>query len=363
MAGGPCRHMCVIPCAPLIGTMQRHNALLAAALLATATHAQSIELNAGMNVPQIGNSFTYNTAAYVPPGPAGEALTFDFSGLTATGTVTWNWFDPSEYSNAAAFPTATIAGSNGMDTMFYRTTASGFERVGEWQNWLGVYNVEVPLTDGPLTLELPLTHEGDWSDAISAQFEIDGGGTTVRTGTITGVADAYGWLQLPTGDPVPVLRVYTRLNETNTINSFIPITVTHKRHEYAYYAMWLGTPVLRTISDSLTSSLNVNQYSSSTEWLGEAALSVAAAQGDAFHLQLFPNPANDRVELVHTDAHAATRLQLFDATGKVVLSRELGTTAGQRRTIDVQGLAPGLYTVQLTDAKGARSVKRLVIDR
>lgn len=342
---------------------KRYAALLPALIGTMLATAQGIDLNAGTNLPVIGGSFTYHTAPYAAPPAGGQGVNFDHSTVAATGSVTWNWFSPSVYSNAAAFPTATIAGGNGADTMFYRTTAQGFERVGERQNLLGTYNVELALTDGPLMLKLPLTYGDTWTDAISSNFSIEGG-TGVRTGTITGTADGYGWLLLPTGEPIPVLRVYTYLQETNNVSNVLPfpITITHKRHEHAYYGMWLGSPVLRVISDSLTSSVGVNQFTSSTEWLGEEALSVAMPGTGDRSFELFPNPATQQVDILFQQSGRSDRLTVFDATGALVLTRQAGRMGdAQRLVLDVSAWSPGVYTVMVDQEHGGRSVKRLVV--
>ncbi|MCB9166908.1 MAG: T9SS type A sorting domain-containing protein [Flavobacteriales bacterium] len=73
-------------------------------------------------------------------------------------------------------------------------------------------------------------------------------------------------------------------------------------------------------------------------------------------LLLYPSPCADRVHLDAAADLAGTALEVLDATGRTVLTRTLRTG---ENTIDVSGLAPGLYTGAAT-TRGARLVGRLV---
>lgn len=80
-------------------------------------------------------------------------------------------------------------------------------------------------------------------------------------------------------------------------------------------------------------------------------------------LKLFPNPATDRVT-VSMNLPEATQLtaRVHDLLGRNVLNRELGQLPGgtQQFDLDVAGLSPGVYSLQLTDGYAARSLKFVV---
>jgi hypothetical protein len=70
---------------------------------------------------------------------------------------------------------------------------------------------------------------------------------------------------------------------------------------------------------------------------------------------IFPNPANDVVVVVSSDA--VKLLTIYDATGRVVYSKQLN--AG-RNNIDVSDLANGAYRI-VADANAGRTIQTLVI--
>ena len=80
-------------------------------------------------------------------------------------------------------------------------------------------------------------------------------------------------------------------------------------------------------------------------------------------LMLAPNPASDAVR-VSAELAGAERAELVltDATGRIVLRREAGLTAGTlTETLDLTGLPAGLYTVEVRTAEG-RWRERLVVN-
>lgn len=75
-------------------------------------------------------------------------------------------------------------------------------------------------------------------------------------------------------------------------------------------------------------------------------------------LQLFPNPAEHDVLVVHQALGERSDLRVFDAVGRTI---QLPLLSGiGSATLDVSGLLPGSYVVQL-QADGKRYVQRLVV--
>ena len=72
---------------------------------------------------------------------------------------------------------------------------------------------------------------------------------------------------------------------------------------------------------------------------------------------LYPNPTSGQVQIVLEDAIAPAELSLTDATGRTILLR---TLQGERATVDLGGLQPGMYLVHL-HRKGHSTTSRLVI--
>lgn len=88
--------------------------------------------------------------------------------------------------------------------------------------------------------------------------------------------------------------------------------------------------------------------------LGATAAATQAPQ--AVPMGFYPNPATDYVRL--PGLAVGTRVQLLDALGRV--AREATTSAAAQ--LSVLGLAPGLYTLRATDARGQQFSARLAVE-
>jgi hypothetical protein len=307
-------------------------------------------LTATGNLPAIGQVFPYHKAAYAAPPAAGSGMTYNYAGLVETGVTAWQWIDPAVYSNPSAFPTATLAATNGIDTLFFNVTANGLERVGERQSIVG-FDAEVPFTDASLNLKLPLSYGQTWNDNIAGNFMVDTSPGT-RSGTISGNADGGGLLTIPGGGPaVEVVRVYTYTQEVNTLTQvpiFGTVTVIHKRAQYDHYASFMKTPILRVYTDSLSSSIGLTQNTSGIEWLDTAFVGLAE-RANRHALEVFPNPAGDQVNIrLDMPANGRMMLELCDATGRVVLSRR-AIPGVQQQVLDLAAITPGAYVLNLRE--------------
>jgi hypothetical protein len=81
-------------------------------------------------------------------------------------------------------------------------------------------------------------------------------------------------------------------------------------------------------------------------------------------VDLAPNPASGSVEVIYGVAGGSVMsLEVVDMAGKVVLKKDRTTmvTGIQREVLDLSGIAKGIYSVLVTDDKGATGVKRLVV--
>ena len=87
---------------------------------------------------------------------------------------------------------------------------------------------------------------------------------------------------------------------------------------------------------------------------GENCLSATTAP-DAVEVNLYPNPAHERVQIrVAEDVVVTVR----DATGR--LKHRLDMRSGQEHSLDISSWAPGVYTVELPGEHGRRIEKLIV---
>ncbi|WP_394368720.1 DUF7619 domain-containing protein [Hymenobacter jeongseonensis] len=95
-----------------------------------------------------------------------------------------------------------------------------------------------------------------------------------------------------------------------------------------------------------------------TVFLATAALD----HHDAAAWSAYPNPATDAITVVTELATAGSvRLELLDALGRLVRQQTLKAPAGAlRQTLDLHGLAPGLYVLRITPPTGPASSSQVV---
>lgn len=348
--------------------LDRYPALFLAFAAALAATAQPTLVAPG-NVPAPGNGFTVHRGAYVatPAGGAGEV--FNYSTLSSASTLTYQWRSPGDLPNGGVFPGAQFALVNGgADTIFYKATANGLERVGDTQT-IDAMGTNYPListySNSMLDLKLPLSFGDTWTDLFQGSFVVQDGSseTSNRNGAVTGEADAWGWVVLPGGvDTVEVLRVRTRVTEVIPLTTGLgQLNVQHMHNQVAYYPLWGKFPVLRSVSDTLSvaTPFPITITASYTEWLDGAFVGVAEHAADAFKAQVFPNPATDQAKLVFANnAMTPVQVRVVNAQGAVVKETR---TAGRTLDMDVKDLENGIYGVVLSNDQGQRSTVRMVV--
>ena len=324
-------------------------AFIGAPLLAQPT------IEASENQPEIGDDITVNTGAYTSAGAAGNDQTYDFSGLTSTGTRTWTYIDPAVYPDAGTlFPTANIAMTDGAtDTTFFAMSGAALTVVGEDAALLG-FGYTAPITQGPDHIRWPASLGTNWSGPISATFDIDGVGTFTRSGSYTAAVDGAGTLILPGGTSMAVIRV--RFTSTE-VNAGTLVTVTRKKEIYSYHTRFKAHPVVRIIADSLSSNIGPSLNTLVTEWLD--VTEVGIGETDALNIDLAPNPAKELVVL--TTERPVVAVELRDAAGRLVPTSS-ARIQGARVELGLAGLRPGFYLVQVTAADGGRATRRLVVE-
>ncbi len=77
--------------------------------------------------------------------------------------------------------------------------------------------------------------------------------------------------------------------------------------------------------------------------------------------QLFPNPANRRLNFNFGDGQKNIKISLFDATGKITLVKTYPEVI--TASMDLSGLLEGIYTVVVEDNNGNKKRKPLIIMR
>ena len=90
---------------------------------------------------------------------------------------------------------------------------------------------------------------------------------------------------------------------------------------------------------------------------GQPIVSVEEVPTTILQVQLFPNPASDRV-IVELSAGAIKQLELLDLTGRILMAYQgLGENRFQ---LDLQGMSPGIYLVNVRSTEGLARTMRVL---
>ena len=102
--------------------IMKHTSTLIAALAFTLQAAAQPVLTATTNAPVAGTVYTVAYGAYVAPGGAGAAQTWDLSTLVPDSTMDVSLVQPANTPHGAQFPGATVAEVSHAVTNYYSTS-------------------------------------------------------------------------------------------------------------------------------------------------------------------------------------------------------------------------------------------------
>lgn len=332
----------------------RYTAPAFALLLGLGAKAQP-NLTASADVPLNGDEFPmFSADNFLSEGAAGANVVYDYWNMLVpnTGLRNYRWFNASVSPNSSVVPSATLLSTDGgTDTLYWAVTANGLEQVGARTV---LYGGTINYTDAMLELKLPCTYGTTWTDPHSASYSISGFPVT-RTGTITGIADAYGTLTMPSAQQFQVLRVKVRRNLTDA-NAIV--TSVRRETVFNYYMEGSRTPKLRLQIDSVQVNGGAWAVTRRAEWNALPFTVGMDDIDDAAVFTAYPNPASGPITLT-APALAGSRVQLLDATGRLVESL---TLTGERLVIGTDALRAGVYNLVLTTPSGQRSAQRVVVE-
>lgn len=112
-----------------------------------------------------------------------------------------------------------------------------------------------------------------------------------------------------------------------------------------------------TGSKSAVVNFSSNAAGSQVSLHGTGGFFVSTPEHNACGLTVFPVPAHDRVTV--TGVKGGETVRLFDPLGRIATER-YGNSPG-RITLDLTGLAPGVYRLSVTDCQGNQRVQPVII--
>lgn len=313
------------------------------------------------------------------PGAGGANVAWDFSQLQDdTLAFTWEALSPVGSPFVDSFPNANLA--------FRSPVQAGLQENWIYYAWdasaetLNLHGSAAIITDSAsqdtfyyvltpnpkLVQTFPFQNGDSYTDSFDGRNTVSVSNFTLvqaRNGTITVEADGYGSLVTPAGTFQNVLRVKTTEQITDMYMGF-PTNQTITR--YTWYSADEKYLLLHMDSIVIQPTGGPTNFTESVFYRdGSPMVSNAEMQNaEQWRLEVFPNPVENGA------SHLQVRYQLDGMqAGKIVLRNMIGqelrsfkaASGVQVQQLDLQGISPGIYTVQLQ--QGDQTATRKVILR
>jgi hypothetical protein len=339
--------------------MQTNRTLIPAALLIVSSPAVAQTLTGATNNPQIGDSFVLQYSTPLSPGGAGTGQTWDFSAATVDSTETQYFVDPQGTPGFSTVPNADLA------------ITTDFASYGYWiandQVWAlaGSYSADEALgfayTDPATYIAYPCSYNSTWTDTYGFAFDADGLQVT-SSGSAAAEADGLGTLITPYGTVSNVLRIRQENEETTLITGIGELNV--ESTQYLYVKPGVRFP-LAIVSTSISTVFGIpGEPVNDMVWLDGSTVGLAEAVHHAIGVELYPNPAKDRITITYGASSSAVQVDVIDAAGHVVRTEQLSQQPIGINRVDLplNNVPAGIYLVRILADNGDQGVQRLVIE-
>lgn len=332
--------------------MKRSTTLSTLLVAASFTHAQPV-LTYAANAPVPGTAHTMHYGAYVSPGAAGANQTWNLSGLQTDSTNFIQLVQPNTTPHGASFPTATVSETGATATMYFRSAEDGMYLVGSDAD-LVIYN-----SDQARYLPLPCSYQTAWTDSFASVFDSDGFNIH-RRGQVTGIADGYGTVIMPSGSVPNVLRIHWHEETLDSSDFFTFLSVFDS---YIFIAPGRTQPLAQLVT---ASAIFMEQTITEThsQWVDELSTNVKEdPNGTTSDVDLYPVPASGLLNFTLPLAFSGTPLiTITNASGRKVRNLSGTKWNGRGGQVDVSGLTAGVYQLMAIDELGHRAARTFIVE-
>mgnify|MGYP000203294740 CR=1 FL=1 len=303
------------------------------AIVSAFTINAQVTLTKAANEPVIGdmNKITYYDSVSVVPKSTGTNQMWNFSGMTAQGSNTVTYVNPTSVSGNTLFPTATIAENEIGSTRyeFYRSAGSTYEYVGQLD---AVQTETLVFSNSGILRSYPISYGSVSTDSFVA-LQTSGSGTMSFSGTATISANGTGTVILPNGNVHPnclqVVETITLSVVSGTMN------VTGYFKNVFYYEAGRKFPIFE-YDYEVMGSIKFTAIANSDALLA-GVNEVATASPAA---TIYPNPTKSEL-FIRVSGETPQSLQVMDMAGRDVINQEFSNS------INVESLEQGLYILKL----------------
>lgn len=294
------------------------------------------------NDPVIGETVNYLSVAGTPDNSAtGANATFSNASLAFGGSSATVYSAPTA-SELSTFPGSTLKMTGSGNTIFYKQTASKLEITG-----LVTSDATLNLSSNNGTfISYPAAFGYAETDQAQGTFASTAASGLCR-GNINLSADASGTLILGSSTFTNVLRIKSvqtfNLHLPNDTNFIFPIgSITNT--SYSYYSSNRKFPLLTTIQTVVNvpfAGIN-NQTTDAAQALSAAVLSTGDVAVKKQGLKIYPNPAQDFIE-VKGEAGSYSTAKIYSLDGKLIKTSDL-----KSGKVQVSDLPPSSYFIEVS---------------
>lgn len=280
--------------------------------------------------PVIGTTFNYMRFTWDGnPGTAGANQTWDFSALSGQSSA-MAYIDPSTAPSGSSFGSANMCtNAAGQVYQFNNNSVSAQEIHGFYTaSGTTVYS------DPEKIMQFPCNYQTNWTDNLAGSIST---GFT-RSGTVTGEADAYGTLILPSGTYSNVLRIKV-IEDYDDLFQGNPVYATTNTI-YMFYIEGYHTPIL-----ALTHSNTAGQETFYGNYVDNPVLSAEEMEQE--ELSIYPNPVRNNLNFtVPQTIESNYSVQIFNMSGQQVYK-----VTNPVASFDMSNFDNGVYLVLLTNGE------------
>lgn len=295
------------------------------------------------------------------PGAAGDNIVWDFSSLSGGIKDSTIFADPTTFDSELhkLFPSANLASITTEGIFYFQISEDGLRH---YQTFLGGRDfVAYEFSPSLLIMDLPINKGNYYSGEAERIVPIDASTRMRITTAKKDTVDAWGILKTPTKD-YEVLRLisyitYTTYTEVKTEDTWTPLNKDiNDVIEYNWWANGVGKEVLkfRYIGANAESPSHIS-------WFTEKQPLVITSVDQALTKEMFvvgPNPTSGPVQIFSSSGSSIVSISIKDIGGKTVINR---TSEEPISFVDLSSLSEGFYHLELKDAEGKTTVKKVSV--
>ncbi len=314
-------------------------------LISLFSAAQTPIQASGFN-PVNGDKFVVNGANYADPGGSGNGQTWVLNMPTVTQQATINCVTPASLNLTKDFPNANIAFDYSSAQYLFKTSNSAFQTMG-----VTLYGTNIIYNDPEDLLRFPIKLNDKYTDSWSATIDY-GYAILYRKGKTTVTVDGYGKLSTPDGSFDNTYRVNIRQIYTDSLEFMGEKQITkYDNNQYSWYKDGIHYSIAQVI-DLTTGGSN----SKSGTYINYNKLGVNEIANSNF--VIFPNPAQDEININSLTANGTQTIELSDIYGKKIFTNthELSTK------IDVKDYPSGIYFISIYNDNNLINRTKVLID-